>query len=68
MSEKKEIDGLAIIAEEAKKRAEACSVELQELLEKYHCRIDVGVAITGSGKVSPILQILPLVEKNEEAK
>jgi hypothetical protein len=43
------------LSEERKKRADICSKELQELLEKHNCALDVATVIR-SGQ-APVMQI-----------
>lgn len=47
----------AILETEAKARAEACQAEVQAVLDKYHCTIDVSVTLK-VGQVIPQVQIV----------
>lgn len=47
----------AILESEAQKRVEACQAEVQKVLDKYQCVIDVAV-ILRAGQVIPQVQIV----------
>ena len=47
----------AILETEAQERVEACQAELQKVLDKYQCVIDVGVFLK-AGQVIPQVQIV----------
>lgn len=47
----------AILQQEAQQRVEACQAEVQKVLDKYQCAIDVAILLR-AGQVIPQVQIV----------
>lgn len=52
----------AIIQQEAKERIEICTQEINEILTKNKCQLDVSMNLSNRGIV-PQIQIIPKVEE-----
>lgn len=64
MPEDKKIDpaeAKKVLAEENKKKVDACSQEVQEVLDKHGCTLTAGMIISAQGN-RPIVEIIPKPE------
>lgn len=48
-------DNPEITADEAQEMVEKCKAEIQEVLEKYGCRLEVSMIVKGSGNTPQVI-------------
>jgi len=51
-----------VLAEENKKKVDACTKEVQGVLDKHGCMINVGMVVTVAGN-RPVIEIIPKPER-----
>ena len=52
------LEAREVLAQEQQQRVDACRAELEQLLDRHRCRLDVAVVLRANS-VTPQLQIVP---------